>query len=148
MVFALMVAGLLVASSCNESDFLDRYPLDSPSPDNFFYNAGSAQSAIAAAFNPWWRSSQMYKRDLMIISDAMTDDSYWRPSRAASIQQERWDITPTHGAIRNYWQLVFQSVNNANFAIAGIPTSSDGNKSHSRPWKDRSLQPLWRAIPP
>lgn len=61
----------------------------------------------------------------MIILDAMTDDSYWRPSRAASIQQERWDITPTHGSIRQYWQLVFESVNNANFAIAGIPTSSD-----------------------
>lgn len=122
---AIIIFSLVVLYSCDEDEFLDRYPLDSPSPENFFINASSAQSAITAAFNPWWNSAFMYRRDLVIIMDAMTDDSYWRPSRSGSIQQERWDITPTHGPMGTYWSQAFSSINAANFAIEGIPTSSD-----------------------
>ena len=127
--FTIIIVGLLfVFNSCNESEFLDKYPLDQPNPENFFYNSSSAQSAIAASFRPWLvGSSNMYARDMMIIFDAMTDDSYWRPNRSASIQQERWDITPTHAAIRTYWVEVYKSINAANFAIEGIPNSVDPN---------------------
>ena len=122
---ALIMFSLIALCSCDEKEFIDRYPLDGPNPANFFSGEGSAQSAIAATFNPWWYSSGMYSRDLVIIFDAMTDDSYWRPSRSGSIQQERWDIYPTHGKLRENWERGFQSVNAANFAIEGIPTSSD-----------------------
>lgn len=119
---------MLLVNSCNNDDFLDRYPLDQPNPENFFYDQSSAQSAIASSFQPWTKgSAHMYGRDMMIIFDAMTDDSYWRPNRSSSIQQERWDITPTHSAIETYWRVVYTSINAANFAIHGIPNSLDPN---------------------
>lgn len=123
---AIAFISILALSSCKK-DFLNRYPKDQPSPENFFVDATSAHAAVTAIYNPWTRNSNMFERDMTIMLDAMTDDSYWRPSRSSSIQQERWDITPSHGAITAYWNQAYQSVNAANFAIEGIPTSS--NKS-------------------
>ena len=114
---------IMVSASCSE-DFLDRYPKDAPNPATFFIDEESAKKAVTAIYNPWVSSQHTYDRDLIIMFDAMTDDSYWRPSRAASIQQDRWDITATHPAIESYWQLSYQSINAANFAIEGIPTST------------------------
>lgn len=112
---------IMLSTSCSE-DFLDRFPRDAPSPAGFFIDEESAKKAVTAIYNPWVSSQHTYDRDLIIMFDAMTDDSYWRPSRAASIQQDRWDITATNPAIVAYWQLSYQSINAANFAIEGIPT--------------------------
>jgi len=123
----ITLAAFMVASvSCGE-DFIDRHPQDQPNPANFFISEVSARQAVSAAYQPWTRNADMFQRDAVIVWDAMTDDSYWRPSRGASIAQERWDINATHGAIDNYWEFAFQSINNANFAIEGIPGSSDPN---------------------
>jgi len=118
-----IILSVLVLVSCKK-DFLDRYPKDRPNPENFFVDAASARKAVNAIYNPWTRSSAMLQRDMVIILDAMTDDSYWRPSRSESIQQERWDITASHGPIATYWDNAYRSINAANFAIEGIPTSS------------------------
>ncbi|HYC85543.1 MAG TPA: RagB/SusD family nutrient uptake outer membrane protein [Chryseosolibacter sp.] len=123
----LSIVGLTLASASCGEEFIDRYPLDRPNPANFFIDDVSARQAVNAAYQPWTRNADMFQRDAIIVWDAMTDDSYWRPSRGPSIAQERWDITATHGAINNYWELAFQSINNANFAIQGIPMSSDPN---------------------
>lgn len=123
----ILLLGMMIFPSCNESNFLDLYPKAEPNPENFFVDASSARKAVNAAYNPWTRSSSMYERDLVIITDAMTDDSYWRPSRSASIQQERWDLKPTLGAINSYWTYPYRSVNAANFAIANIPNSTSSS---------------------
>lgn len=114
----------MISTSCNE-DFLDRYPLDRPSSIGFFVNEVSAQNANSAIYNFWVRDSDMFQRDMMIIFDGMTDDAYWKPNRAISIQQEKWDIYPTHSAITDYWRLAYRSINAANYSIEGIPESSD-----------------------
>jgi hypothetical protein len=125
--YIIAVTFLFGIISCSEEEFLDRYPLDEPNPENFFIDATSARQAVNGAYHPWTRSSNMFQRDAVIIWDAMTDDSYWRPSRSGSIAQERWQINPTHGAVSSYWMYAYRSINNANFAINGIPTSSDPN---------------------
>jgi len=123
IIFILLGTTLFV-SSCNEEEFLNRYPKDIPNPENFFIDESSARKAVNAAYEPWANSSRMYTRDLVIMCDAMTDDSYWRPSRTSSIQQEMWDIYPSHGDIEYYWEYPFRSINAANFAIERIPTST------------------------
>ncbi|WP_372933031.1 RagB/SusD family nutrient uptake outer membrane protein [Mariniphaga sediminis] len=125
--FIFLVGLLLAIFSCDERELLSRYPKDTPNPENFFYNEATAQSAIAATFYPWSQgnSAHMLKRDMVIMFDAMTDDSYFRPARSASVRQERWDITPTSSAIEAYWRFVYASVNASNFAIEGIPKSLD-----------------------
>lgn len=123
----ILVTGvLLLTGACNESDFLDRYPLDKPSPDNFFVGAASARQAVNACYHGWARGdASMVKRDMILALDAMTDDSGWRPARAATIAQEQWDLSPTHGALRSYWNQVYASINAANFAIDNISLSTD-----------------------
>ncbi|WP_282037216.1 RagB/SusD family nutrient uptake outer membrane protein [Saccharicrinis aurantiacus] len=110
------------------SDFLDRVPKDSPSPDNFFVDETSARMAVNACYHPWvWGGWAMVKRDMHILLDAMTDDSYWRPNRGASIALEKWNITPTHANVRDWWKYPYECINAANFAIENIPLSSDIN---------------------
>lgn len=126
IIISMLAFGTLILSSCSD-DFLDRYPKDEPNPENFFVDANSARQAVTAIYNPWTRSSSMYQRDLVIMFDAMTDDGYWRPSRSSSIQQAHWDITPSQGTISDYWEYAYRSINAANFAIEGIPTSSSAS---------------------
>jgi hypothetical protein len=110
--------------SCSDS-FLDRIPQDQPNPENFFVNEVSAQNANSAIYNFWLRDARLFGRDMWIIFDAMTDDANWRSNRAESIQQEKWDIYPSHEPMIRYWRNVYRSINAANFAIEGIPNSTD-----------------------
>jgi len=55
------------------------------------------------------------------MNDALSDDAYWRPSRAASIAFSQWKINSSDGTANNYWNMAFQSINAANFAIKNIP---------------------------
>ena len=111
---------------CDDS-FLDRSPQDQPNPANFFVNETSAQNANSAIYNFWLRDARLHGRDLWIILDAMTDDANWRSNRAESIQQEKWDIYPTHIPMVNYWTQIYRSINAANFSIEGIPNSTDAS---------------------
>ena len=117
----LIFGGMLFLASCDEKEFLNRFPLDSPSPDVFFVNEASARMAVTAAYEPWRRSSASYLRDMVIMNDALSDDAYWRPSRAASISFSQWKINSSDGTANNYWNMAFQSINAANFAIKNIP---------------------------
>jgi starch-binding outer membrane protein, SusD/RagB family len=121
----IVFTGILFSLSSCEEDFLNRFPLDQPSPDVFFVNEQSAKMAVVAAYQPWTRNANMYQRDLVIMFDALTDDSYWRPSRAASISFSQWNINSADGTSQAYWQYAFQSVNAANFALKEIPSLLD-----------------------
>lgn len=117
----LLVLGAL-SFSCGD-DFLDRYPLDTPSPQVFFVNEESAKQAVAAAYYPIVRGSfAMYRRDLTNLFDAMTDDAHWRPAIANAISQAAWNIDPSSQYIGVYWKSLYQSINAANFAIEQIPS--------------------------
>lgn len=131
-IFAiLLLGGLTFFTSCEE-DFLDRYPLDSPSQDVFFVNEESAMMAVNAAYQPWTRNANMFQRDMVIMFDALTDDSYWRPARANSISFSNWDINSADGTSNAYWTSVYQSINAANFAIANIPSLLDQGLTQSQ----------------
>ncbi len=125
-ILALALSLSVALSNCNDS-FLDKSPQDQPNPANFFVNETSAQNANSAIYNFWLRDARLHGRDLWIILDAMTDDANWRSNRAESIQQEKWDIYPTHIPMVNYWTQVYRSINAANFSIEGIPTSTDAS---------------------
>ena len=125
-ILALALSLSVALSNCSDS-FLDKSPQDQPNPANFFVNETSAQNANSAIYNFWLRDARLHGRDLWIILDAMTDDANWRSNRAESIQQEKWDIYPTHIPMVNYWTQVYRSINAANFSIEGIPTSTDAS---------------------
>jgi hypothetical protein len=126
IVFAMGL--FLFMGACNEGDFLERYPQASPNPENFFVNAANARMAVNACYHPWqYGNASMLSRDMIILLDAMTDDSYWRPGRAPSIALEIWNINATHQHVVSWWRFPFECINAANFAIDNIPLSSDPN---------------------
>ncbi len=123
----MLLSIILVMAACSNDDFLNRIPQDTPSPENFFVDAVSARAAVNGAYRPWTQLDQLLRRDMIILLDAMTDDSYWRPNRAQSIRLEQWNINPTQINVIRWWGLIYQSINAANFAIENIPLSSDQN---------------------
>jgi starch-binding outer membrane protein, SusD/RagB family len=127
-----IIAGMLFFVSCDDDNFLDRYPLDSPSPEVFFVNEASARLAVTAAYRPWTVPYQSYRRDLVLQLDAGTDDVYHRPARAASIQFAEWNFDASHIHPSAYWNMGYQSINHANFAIANIPVLLDKGLSQAQ----------------
>jgi hypothetical protein len=133
IIISLFIGLLLLLRSCNENEFLDRYPKDSPSPGSFFVDASTARQAVNACYTYWkWADASgdfsggnMLWRDMIIQLDAMTDDSFWRQARGTSIQLEKWDINPTHTNVVDWWRYPYASINAANFAIENIPNSAD-----------------------
>jgi hypothetical protein len=123
----ILITGiLLLVGACEEDAFLDRYPKADPNPENFFVNADNARLAVNACYHPWqWGNATMLSRDMTILLDAMTDDSYWRTNRSPAIALEMWDISPTHDNVSRWWRHTYECINAANFAIDNIPLSSD-----------------------
>lgn len=137
-----LVLIIVVLIGCSEDEFLDRYPLDQPASNNFFVDASSARMAINACMEPWARgNANMYARDLVIQLDALTDDSFWRPARSASIALEQWNINPTHENVESWWRYPYEAINAANFALENIPNSTDENftEEQQRPYLGEAL---------
>jgi len=126
-IIVILVAGVLILlGACDQSDFLDRYPKATPNPENFFVDATSARLAVNACYDDWcWPNDNMLFKEMTIMLDAMTDDSYRRVNAAIHVAMEQWDFTPTNGVISAWWTYPYRSINAANFAIEHIPTSSD-----------------------
>ena len=76
---------LLIFGACDNEDFLDRIPQDTPSPDNFFVDAVSARASVNGIYRSWTSNSQMLNRDMIILLDAMTDD-YIRTALAKGLR--------------------------------------------------------------
>ena len=126
LIWATSLSILILFQGCNEDEFLNRYSKSSPNPDNFFVDASSARMALNACYREWMHGGALtLDRDMIIILDAMTDDSYWRPNRNTSIQLEQWNIYPSHTNMSTWWRMFYRSIIAANFAIENIPNSSD-----------------------
>lgn len=129
----IVVLVFILLGACDEENFLDRYPKAEPSPAVFFVNEESARMAVNACYTPWqWGHSHMHLRDMTILLDALTDDSFGTPNRSDEVVFDRWNLTPTQGHVVNWWRFPYQSINAANYAIDNIPFSTDPNFSPAK----------------
>lgn len=125
---SLLSTIFLLLMACNEDEFLDRYPKASPSPSSFFVNAESARMAVNACTSPWqFDSYTMFRRDMVMLLDGLSDDSFVTPNRSNQVALEMWNVSPTHENVVGWWRYPYQSINAANFAIDNIPKSLDPN---------------------
>jgi hypothetical protein len=127
IIVLLITGSLLFLGACNEDEFLNRFPKDSPNPGNFFVNEQTARMAVNAAWNPWPKTMNMLSRDMGFVIDAMSDDSYIRPAQAYNNTMVAWNYDPAHQLVRVWWTQPYTSINAANFAIDNIPLSKDPN---------------------
>ena len=110
-------------SSCKKN-LLDKYPKDAPNAANFFDNAVNARQAALGPWSALKERNWFYKRYFITMCDNMTDDSYTR-SADNRTQLVNWTFDNTFYGFEAWYQDFFSSVSHANFAIDGIPTSSD-----------------------
>lgn len=124
---SLFMIALLVAilfTGCNEDDLLSKYPKDAPNAENFFINATSARQAANSPFAIMSQVPWDFKRYWVTRLDIFSDDSYTRNVNDR-IPNLRWTADPTWYGYYTWYYCFYKGINNANFAIDGIPTSSD-----------------------
>lgn len=123
----IVVILMLSLNRCNEADLLDKHPQDEVNVGNYFVDASSASGAAAAIFSRYNKKYTMYQRRMLKNFDIMTDDAYTRIKGNWALVNNytyeeyhtTWDI------FLDWWVYIYRSINDANFCIEYIPTSTD-----------------------
>lgn len=102
---------------------MNKYPKDAPNAANFFIDENSARAAALSSFSALTNENWFYKRYFITMTDNMSDDSYSRPV-SYRIPCINWSFDATFYGFRSWYRGFSQAINNANFAIDGIPTST------------------------
>lgn len=122
----LVLLTMFTFNNCNEAELLDKYPQDAINAGNYFVDESSSSGAVAAIFSNWNKRYTMYQRTLMYL-DLMTDDAYTRVlntrGQMNNYAYEEYDTT--NDQFKDWWIYIYRSINDANFCIDFIPTSSD-----------------------
>ena len=113
-------------NNCNEDDLLNKYPKDAINAANYFVDASTAKGAVVAIFSNWNQRYTMYPTGLQYL-DLMTDDTFTRNlgvrGKVNNYAIEEYDTTADQ--FRDWWIYIYRSINDANFCIDYIPTSTD-----------------------
>jgi hypothetical protein len=117
---------MLTFNNCNEDDLLNKYPKDAINAANYFVDASSAKGAVVAIFSNWNQRYTMFPTGLQYL-DLMTDDTFTRNlgvrGKVNNYAIEEYDTTSDQ--FKDWWIYIYRSINDANFCIDYIPTSSD-----------------------
>jgi hypothetical protein len=126
-LFIIFSLGLAFIFGCKkEDDLLTKYPKDAPYADNFFLNEVSARQAAMSPFAIMTQIPHDFRRYYVTFQDIFTDDSYTR-NVGDRLPALHWTADPTWYHFYSWYFCFFKGINNANFAIDGIPTSTDAS---------------------
>jgi hypothetical protein len=123
-LFIVIFLGLAFISGCSEDELLTKYPKDAPNADNFFINATSARQAAQSPFAIMTQIPHDFRRYWVTYLDIFSDDSYTR-NVGDRLPALNWSADPTWYHWYSWYFCFYKGINNANFAIDGIPTSTD-----------------------
>jgi starch-binding outer membrane protein, SusD/RagB family len=124
LLFIILFSGIVLVNSCKEDELLTKYPKDAPNADNFFINAISARQAASSPFAVMSQIPWDFKRYWVTRLDIFSDDSFTRNVNDR-IPNLEWTADPTWYGFESWYYCFFKGINNANFAIDGIPKSKD-----------------------
>ena len=117
---------MLSLNNCNEDELLNKYPKDAINAANYFVDAASAKGAVTAIFSNWNQRYTMFPTGLQYL-DLLTDDTFTRNlgvrGKVNNYAIEEYDTTGDQ--FKDWWIYIYKSINDANFCIDYIPTSSD-----------------------
>ncbi len=122
-IIAILIT-ITLLSSCKK-DLLDKFPKDAPNSANFFVDAGNARAAALGGFSALKEENWFYKRYFITMTDNMSDDSYTRAADGRQVNNVQLGYDATYYGFRSWYRGFFSAVSHANFAIDGIPTSTD-----------------------
>jgi len=110
-VFALALLG-----SC---EVLDKEPLPTIAPENFFQNGDDAEAAITAAYDAL-QGTGLWSQDLIVVGEMPSDNCTSTNGDVTTLDRINW--TPTTSQVGNIWRDSYIGINRANAVIKYVPT--------------------------
>jgi len=114
ILFATM---LLFTTSCGE-DFLERYPINSISKENFYKTPDDAESGLIAAYDGV--QSFEYSCYIREVPDAFTDDCPVSSGDAPNMELNDFTFDATNLRIRNLFHVIYIAIGRVNVLLDGI----------------------------
>ncbi|WBO85331.1 RagB/SusD family nutrient uptake outer membrane protein [Hymenobacter yonginensis] len=111
-----ILAALLVTTSC---DILDKEPLPSITPVNFFQNADDAEAGISAAYDALQQEGN-YGLDLIAMGEMPTDNASSTNGDVTDLDRFTW--RPTTKQVRTIYTAAYIGINRANAVLKYVPT--------------------------
>ena len=111
----LFLFGLILAG-CNA---LEKNPLPSITPENFFQNADDAESALTAAYDALQQTGT-YGQDLNVVGEMPSDNCTSTNGDVNALDRIIW--TPLTSQVNDIFQASYIGINRANVVLNYVPT--------------------------
>lgn len=121
-------AGLMLMASCKRQ--LEEKPFSFLTPENYYKNAGDAQTAINGVLSAM-QAQAHYQRTAWIISELPADNLVGNTTlERAELNTFKW--TPANAEILNWWRSSYLMISRANDVIKYVPgiTMDVANRNH------------------
>ncbi|SNR58576.1 MULTISPECIES: RagB/SusD family nutrient uptake outer membrane protein [Hymenobacter] len=112
------VFALALLSSC---DVLDKQPLPTIAPENFFQSADDAEAALTAAYDAL-QATGLYSQDLITVGEMPSDNCTSTNGDVTTLDRINW--TPTTSQVGNIWRDSYLGINRANAILKYVPNVS------------------------
>ncbi|MEI6047306.1 MAG: RagB/SusD family nutrient uptake outer membrane protein [Bacteroidota bacterium] len=144
LLFIVLSFGIAFINGCSEDELLTKYPKDAPNEDNFFVNATSARQAAISPQAALSQGAYGFRRYWVTFNDIFTDDSYTR-NVGDRLPALNWSADPTWTNFYWWYSTFYQAINSANFAIDGIPKSTDASFTADQQAPYIAVAKLWKG---
>ena len=108
--------GLALLAGCN---FLQKEPLTSITPNNFFTSGDDAEASITAVYDAL-QGAGAYGQDLFTMGEMPTDNCTSANTDVNALRTISW--TPTTSQVGNVFRQAYLGVNRANVVLKYVPT--------------------------
>ncbi|MBX0289263.1 RagB/SusD family nutrient uptake outer membrane protein [Hymenobacter sp. HSC-4F20] len=110
-VFALT----LLSTAC---DVLDKDPLPSITPENFFTSADDAEASLTAAYDAL-QGAGLYGQDIIVVGEMPSDNCTSANGDVAALENITWNSTT--GQVRSIYRDSYIGINRANSILKYVP---------------------------
>jgi hypothetical protein len=110
------LCGLTLLAGCN---FLQREPLTSITPNNFFTNGDDAESSLTAVYDAL-QGGGAYGQDLLTMGEMPSDNCTSNNNDVSNLENIAW--TPTTSQVGNVFRQAYLTINRANIVLKYVPT--------------------------
>ena len=115
-VLAVLALILLTTTGCHK--VLDKEPLPTISPDNFFRTTEDAEAALAAAYDGIQQTG-LYGQDLIMAGEQPSDNCTTQNTDVLPLDKITWN--PLTSQVGNIFRQSYISINRANAVIQHVP---------------------------
>jgi hypothetical protein len=112
----LPLCGLTLLAGCN---FLQREPLTSITPNNFFTNGDDAESSLTAVYDAL-QGGGAYGQDLLTMGEMPSDNCTSNSNDVNNLENIAW--TPNTSQVGNVFRQAYLIINRANIVLKYVPT--------------------------